>query len=143
MKNFRFTICFKWLRNSVVLRFGHAENIIPLVTSLGLFNSSIRLDAGNFELNRNRTFRNALLTPFSSNVAFVLYSCQNSDYKVRVYLNELPLSEMNAGRLLCARGSDPSTCDFIDFKNQMKGHLNMDLDLACRAEDQQTFKTEL
>lgn len=127
----------------MVLRFGHAENIIPLVTSLGLFNNSIRLDAGNFELNRNRTFRNALLTPFSSNVAFVLYSCQNSDYKVRVYLNELPLSEMNAGRLLCAGGSDPSTCNFVDFKSQMKEYLNMDLNLACRAEDQQTFKIEL
>jgi hypothetical protein len=119
-----------------VLRFGHAENIFPLVTSLGVFNNSISLDADNFELNKNRIYRNYRLSPFSSNVAFVLHKCKSYGYKVRVYLNELPLSEMNAGRLQCSGlDGDASTCDFDDFKNQMKEYLQLDLNSACSVTD--------
>ena len=66
----------------LVLRFGHAENIFPLFTWFGLFKDEQKLMASNFELNLQRKFKSAILSPFSSNVAFVLNKWDQIDYKV-------------------------------------------------------------
>lgn len=42
---------------------------------LGLFNDTEPLQAENFKQQKNRQFRTSTISPFSSNIAFVLYYC--------------------------------------------------------------------
>jgi multiple inositol-polyphosphate phosphatase/2,3-bisphosphoglycerate 3-phosphatase len=45
---------------------------------MGLFNVSSPLKADNQEEMKDRAFRGSRINPFSSNIAFVLYDCDNS-----------------------------------------------------------------
>ncbi|XP_064653274.1 multiple inositol polyphosphate phosphatase 1-like [Lineus longissimus] len=61
-----------------VFRFGHAETLYPLYAAMGLFNVSDPIKAHNFDQMKNRAFRGSRINPFSANIAFVLYDCDNS-----------------------------------------------------------------
>ena len=125
----------------VLLRFGHAENMYPLMTALGLFRDKEELRVDNYHQNVDRRFKSGRLTPFSANVAFVLHKCDSgsnaetskSNYKISVLVNEMPVSKLqNAGELLCAKGrSDDSTCDYLDLKEQLGNYLNLDYEAVC------------
>ena len=129
-----------------MLRFGHAENIYPLITSLGLFKDAEHLAANNFEQHANRKFRSGLLTPFRSNVAFVLNKCTN-DYKISLFVNELPVGMLtNAGELKCVKmkpnesgnGINSSVCDYADFKIQLEQYLELNFDDTCESKNKKT-----
>lgn len=151
------------------MRFGHAENIFPLVAALNLFNDPKGLRADNFQENLNRRFKSAVLTPFSSNVAFVLHRCDGynpstttssasegnefkidekvySNYKIHVLVNELPVSEINAGELLCNLKdkakldeqyiNDGSICNYLDLKEQLSDYLDDEYEQVCLIKDE-------
>ena len=129
-------------RHKILLRFGHAENIYPLITSLGLFKDAEHLNANNFEKHANRKFRSGSLNPFSSNVAFVINKCTN-DYKISLFVNELPVGMLNAGELKCVKEKsneggnviNSSVCDYADLKLQLEHYLNLNFDETCQSKN--------
>ena len=116
----------------VLLRFGHAETMIPLVTALGLYAESDAqpLRADNYATKKEtRNFRSGSFAPFAANLAVVLHKCSSpipsassssslsslsskllvgaganpANYKVMLLVNELPVGEIeNSGKLACA-----------------------------------------
>jgi len=129
-------------RRSVLLRFGHAENIIPLVTALGLYKNDKPLKARNFENNHDRKFKSSLLSPFSSNVAFVLQKCDSdSSFKVSLFVNELPVWQTKeAGGLECAAGEERSECLFDALQKQLGKYLRFNFESDCNIKNKE--KTE-
>lgn len=85
-------------------RFAHAETIIPLATILGLYqpgpNDTMRWDA-SAEEQRARVWRGSKISPFAGNFVFVLYKCDQGEYKVKVLHNEVPQLIPGCGSILC------------------------------------------
>jgi hypothetical protein len=128
-------------RNKVLLRFCHAENILPLVASLGIFKDVDELNAENYESQRARLFRSSKITPFSSNIAFVLLKCVDGSkaiHKVQTLINELPVGVIDSGRLPCSTDDTrfgrlkESICDHTDLikllEQQTKCHKDICFD---------------
>lgn len=131
-----------------MLRFGHAENIIPMVSVLNLFHDSDELRADNFKQNLGRKFRTGDFSPFSANLAFVLHRCPhdesrgddvNSQFKIHVLLNELPIKIIDGGELACVKmngknfrlAEDGSLCDLRHFRAQIEKFVDEDFNHAC------------
>ena len=114
-----------------VFRFAHAETLQPLYALLGLFKDAEELRADNFAKQRFRKYRTSLVAPFGANIAFVLYSCNDSehenslkDFQVQVYVGEklVPLS--------CG---DDVSCTLADFLSLYSELLNScDLNELCK-----------
>uniref|UniRef100_H2ZCE5 Multiple inositol polyphosphate phosphatase 1 n=1 Tax=Ciona savignyi TaxID=51511 RepID=H2ZCE5_CIOSA len=99
---------------SVVLRFGHAETLIPLLCLLGLYQDDVRLTAHNFPRHRHsRKFRTGTFSPFAGNVAIVLYKF-GTNFKIAVVVNErvvkLPFAQCHY-------------CDYSTFKHLLSKRL--------------------
>jgi len=105
------------------LRFAHAETILPLIARLGLYNDSFKLnwDTDISKLN-GRKWRTSELSTFSANLAFVLYHCENNEYKVEVMLNE--------GQVKFDGCSD-IFCPFDQFKNLFPFIKQCNFDSIC------------
>ncbi|OCT69844.1 multiple inositol polyphosphate phosphatase 1 [Xenopus laevis] len=102
----------------VVMQFGHAETLLPLLALMGLFKDETPLTAENFISQTERKFRSGHIVPYASNLAFVLYRCdmaetQREKYQVQLLLNE---------QLLHFPHSHSSLCLFEEMKEQY-GHL--------------------
>ena len=112
-----------------VLRFGHAETLLPLLALLGLHNDQPKLRAGNHEIHKNRQFKTSKISPFSSNVMFVLYECDEDTvddlrldkYMVQMLINETPE---------IIPGCEHSFCSFNSFKSHYQHILD-----SCDFED--------
>lgn len=83
----------------VVLQFGHAETLLPLLSLMGYFKDKEPLTAYNFKEQDHRKFRSGRIVPYASNLIFVLYHCENAktpqeEFQVQMLLNEkvLPLA---------------------------------------------------
>ena len=73
----------------VVVRMGHATNVIAPLLKLGLFLDNVPLKAKDQEkLLKKREFRYGKIAPMSGGFAFVLYKCRNGEYKIQLYINE-------------------------------------------------------
>ncbi len=127
----------------MLLRFGHAENMFPLVTILGLFHDLNGLKSNNFKENLNRKFKSGVLTPFSANLAFVLHKCPSNTYKIRLLINELPIDMIShAGELVCTKNTQiRSTCNYMDLKHQLHKYLNADHDDVCELTNLKTVRS--
>ncbi len=66
-------ILFRWTK--AVLRFAHGETIMPLLSLLGLYKDKEPPTKNNFHRQHQRQFKGSRICPFSANVAFVLYHC--------------------------------------------------------------------
>ncbi|CAF0838295.1 unnamed protein product [Brachionus calyciflorus] len=119
-------------RKKVLLRFGHAENIIPLVSVLSLFKDPFVLKYDKFNQVKDRLFKTAIMSPFASNVAFVLHKCNQTDemYKVKILVNELPLHKIRAGDMECNK-ENTSMCNLNSFRSLLNEYLNVDLEQSC------------
>lgn len=85
---------------AVVLQFGHAETLQPLLSLMGFFQDEKPLRADNFAEQKNRKFRSGQIVPYAANVVFVLYRCddqQERTYKVQMLLNEKVLPFHHSG----------------------------------------------
>ena len=117
----------------MLLRFGHAENIIPLITSLNLFKDNLPLKSDNYKNQHHRLFKSGVIAPFSSNIALVLLKCnEKADFRVKLLINELPVGVINAGELECNHEIKnfsshlklkDSICNFETFKEKLT-HTN-------------------
>nr|XP_020012307.1 multiple inositol polyphosphate phosphatase 1 isoform X3 [Castor canadensis] len=83
----------------VILQFGHAETLLPLLSLMGYFKDKEPLTAYNYEEQVYRKFRSGHIVPYASNLIFVLYHCENAktpkeEFQVQMLLNEkvLPLA---------------------------------------------------
>lgn len=101
-----------------------------------MFKDSEPLLAQNFQQHLNRKFKSSLLTPFASNVAFVLNDCNNEDYKISVLVNELPVGKLNAGKLACVSSDEmnESICNYHDLKLLLSDSLESNFEELCKNE---------
>ncbi|XP_035124290.1 multiple inositol polyphosphate phosphatase 1 isoform X1 [Callithrix jacchus] len=83
----------------VILQFGHAETLLPLLSLMGYFKDKEPLTAYNYKEQMHRKFRSGHIVPYASNLIFVLYYCENAktpkeQFRVQMLLNEkvLPLA---------------------------------------------------
>ncbi|XP_069812379.1 multiple inositol polyphosphate phosphatase 1-like [Dendropsophus ebraccatus] len=102
------------ISNPVVMQFGHAETLLPLLALMGLFKDEKPLTADNFSTHLNQKFRSGRIVPYASNLVFVLYHCElaespKEEYQVQMLLNE---------NLLPFPHSQESVCLFEDLKKQ-------------------------
>ncbi|XP_056386015.1 multiple inositol polyphosphate phosphatase 1 isoform X2 [Hyla sarda] len=98
----------------VVMQFGHAETLLPLLALMGLFKDEKPLMADNFSTHLDQKFRSGRIVPYASNLVFVLYHCElaespKEEYQVQMLLNE---------NLLPFPHSQESVCLFEDLKKQ-------------------------
>ncbi|XP_067908618.1 multiple inositol polyphosphate phosphatase 1b isoform X2 [Heterodontus francisci] len=93
------------ISHTVVLRFGHAETLLPVLTLMGYFKDEYPLLANNFEEQKNRKFKSGRISPFAANLILVLYQCNKAQgleekYKLQLFLNEKPLPFPHSGNLV-------------------------------------------
>ncbi|KAM8924852.1 multiple inositol polyphosphate phosphatase 1 [Pelodytes ibericus] len=98
----------------VVMQFGHAETLLPLLALMGLFKDEKPLLADSFTLQGERKFRSGHIVPYASNLVLVLYHCDlaettQEEYQVQMLLNE---------NLLPFPHSHQSVCHYDDLKKQ-------------------------
>ncbi|ELV10209.1 Multiple inositol polyphosphate phosphatase 1 [Tupaia chinensis] len=103
----------------VVLQFGHAETLLPLLSLMGYFKDKEPLTAYNYKEQMHRKFRSGHIVPYASNLIFVLYHCKNAktpkeEFQVQMLLNEkvLPLAH-----------SQETVSLYEDLKNHYKDIL--------------------
>ncbi|KAL4668617.1 hypothetical protein H8957_011066 [Semnopithecus entellus] len=87
------------ISSPVILQFGHAETLLPLLSLMGYFKDKEPLTAYNYKEQMHRKFRSGHIVPYASNLIFVLYHCENAktpkeQFRVQMLLNEkvLPLA---------------------------------------------------
>ncbi|KAJ3253386.1 PHOsphatase [Boothiomyces macroporosus] len=99
--------------------FGHAETIIPLITSLGLLRDSQLLTTQSPNL-ADRKFKTGLFAPMQANLVFEVY--ENND--LRLVLNEAPID---------IPGCTDSTglCAFNKFLEIYHNVVGCDFDSIC------------
>ncbi|GAB1302326.1 Multiple inositol polyphosphate phosphatase 1 [Apodemus speciosus] len=103
----------------VILQFGHAETLLPLLSLMGYFKDKEPLTAYNFEEQVHRKFRSGRIVPYASNLIFVLYHCEDAQtpeerFQIQMLLNEkvLPLAH-----------SQNTVASYEDLKNHYQDIL--------------------
>ncbi|KAM4839106.1 multiple inositol polyphosphate phosphatase 1 isoform X1 [Urocitellus parryii] len=103
----------------IILQFGHAETLLPLLSLMGYFKDKEPLTAYNYKEQIHRKFRSGHIVPYASNLIFVLYHCENAktpqeEFQVQILLNEkvLPLAH-----------SQETVSLYEDLKNHYKDIL--------------------
>ena len=87
---------------AAVFQFGHSETVVQVFTALGLFRDQQRLLATNMGNMRDREFRTSKISPYSANIVFVLYACEEfrhvddtdrdiTAWVVKILVNEKPV----------------------------------------------------
>uniref|UniRef100_A0A4W3JT58 Multiple inositol polyphosphate phosphatase 1 n=1 Tax=Callorhinchus milii TaxID=7868 RepID=A0A4W3JT58_CALMI len=99
----------EYISHTAVLRFGHAETLLPILTLMGYFKDKNPLLADNFAEQKNRKFRSGRISPFAANLIFVLYRCEKAQdlaekYKLQLLLNEKPLPFLHNGDSVAGYG---------------------------------------
>lgn len=104
-------------------RFGHAEDIIPMTTLLGLFKSDYPLTANLSQSQiQSRTWSGSVISPFSANLAFILYECSGDTYRVKLTHNEVEYT---------FPGCDDLFCPFDQFTSIYASALAFNFTEAC------------
>ncbi len=57
-------------------RFAHAETVLPLASLLGYLQGDRPLKSSS--IDESRIFRSSIVAPFSANIGFTLYECQDN-----------------------------------------------------------------
>ncbi|XP_020656965.3 multiple inositol polyphosphate phosphatase 1 [Pogona vitticeps] len=91
----------KPISSPVILQFGHAETLQPLIALMGYFKDKEHLTAKNYYRQMHRKYRSGRIVPYAANLLFLLYYCDPEEkYKVQILLNEwvlqFPFSEDTA-----------------------------------------------
>jgi multiple inositol-polyphosphate phosphatase / 2,3-bisphosphoglycerate 3-phosphatase len=79
-----------------VMRFAHAETVLPFSALLGIFSEDPVLSWDSPQnIIQNRVYRTSVISPFAANIAFLLYNCSSSsnlnDYRVKLLHNEMEI----------------------------------------------------
>ncbi|KAJ2995886.1 PHOsphatase [Globomyces sp. JEL0801] len=134
-------MCSAWtgLRNEILrrqelkityaLRFGHAETIIPLVSTLGLFKDEVAPVASmTFNQLLKHKFKITKISPFQANVAFEVYDCGKEGSSLRVLLNEEPI------KIPALEKSDDDLYNVDEFFKVFGNLLDCNFDEVCKNE---------
>lgn len=129
------------ISHPAVLRFGHAETLLPVLTLMGYFQDERPLLASNFEEQRNRKFRSGRISPLAANLILVLYQCHEAQslgekYKLQLFLNERPLPFPQSGKLVSdydeVKNHYQHLIDTLKFSNVCEFASREELDSAQR-----------
>ena len=107
--------------------FGHTETMVPLVSLLGLFNYSEPLRHDNYHRHTSRQFRTSHVSPFSTNLAFVLHKCDETesdkanDFTIQLLFKERPMRWPVCGQ---------SSCLYEDVRTYYSKYID-----SCRFEE--------
>ncbi|KAJ7324189.1 hypothetical protein JRQ81_017209 [Phrynocephalus forsythii] len=109
----------KPISSPVILQFGHAETLQPLLALMGYFKDAEPLKAHNYHRQVDRKYRSGRIVPYASNLLFLLYHCDQTsspeeEYKVQILLNE---------RLLQFPHSGETVSLYTDLKNHYQDLL--------------------
>ncbi|XP_038629744.1 multiple inositol polyphosphate phosphatase 1b isoform X3 [Scyliorhinus canicula] len=93
------------ISHTAVLRFGHAETLLPVLTLMGYFKDDHPLLANNFKQQKHRKFKSGRISPFAANLILVLYRFNGArglgeKYRLQLFLNERPLPFPHSGNLI-------------------------------------------
>ncbi|KAK9400659.1 multiple inositol polyphosphate phosphatase 1 [Crotalus adamanteus] len=93
----------KPISSPVIIQFGHAETLQPLLALMGYFKDKVPLNASNYHSQSKRKFRSGRIVPYAANLLFVLYHCDQArspkdEYKVQILLNEKLLPFTYSGK---------------------------------------------
>ncbi|KAH0623574.1 hypothetical protein JD844_006480 [Phrynosoma platyrhinos] len=93
----------KPISSPVILQFGHAETLLPLLALMGYFKDKEPLKAQNYNVQAGRQFRSGRIVPYAANLLFLLYHCDKAsspeeEYKVQILLNENLLPFPHSGQ---------------------------------------------
>ncbi|XP_062988999.1 multiple inositol polyphosphate phosphatase 1 [Elgaria multicarinata webbii] len=109
----------KPISSPVILQFGHAETLLPLLALMGYFKDEQPLKAHNYHRQLHRKFRSGRIVPYASNLLFVLYHCDQArspeeEYKIQILLNEQLLRFPHSGETVSL---------YASLKNHYKDYL--------------------
>ncbi|KAJ7324190.1 hypothetical protein JRQ81_017210 [Phrynocephalus forsythii] len=114
----------KPISSPVILQFGHAETLQPLLALMGYFKDAEPLKAHNYHRQMDRKYRSGRIVPYAANLLFLLYRCDpEKDYKIQILLNE---------RLLQFPHSGDTVSSYTSLENHYKDLLqNCNFDEVC------------
>ncbi|CAC5377474.1 MINPP1 [Mytilus coruscus] len=98
-------------------RFGHSDTIDTFYSALGLYRDSQPLRADNFDTMKNRKFYESKVTPFSANIAFILYKCGGSgaeNYLLKMMVNNQPVT---------IPGCDSDFCPYLKVRGIYRSYI--------------------
>ncbi|XP_019363302.1 PREDICTED: multiple inositol polyphosphate phosphatase 1 isoform X4 [Gavialis gangeticus] len=127
------------ISSPVILQFGHAETLLPLLALMGFFKDDQPLTANNFNKQMNRKFRTGRIVPYASNLVFVLYHCDQAktpkeEYQVQILLNEKLMQLPHSGKTVSF---------YADLKNHYKDILqNCHFNEVCKLPKTNTNATD-
>ncbi|KAJ2995888.1 PHOsphatase [Globomyces sp. JEL0801] len=111
---------------NISMRFSHAETIIPIVTSLGLFNDPIKPTASlTFNQLVSHQFQVSKFGPFQGNLIFEVYDCGTDSRQMRFLLNEKPQPIPSCKKM------PNGLCNVDEFFNIYRELLNCKYDTVC------------
>ena len=124
------------------LRFSHAGAIKQMLAYLGMFTSlhvsdfnvsaDYSCESESHDISTSNEWRSSLVSPFSSNIAFVLHKCSNStpgasstqfDYRILTLLQETPVK---------VKGCLSSLCPLDQFVSNLRTNTLCNLKKICR-----------
>ncbi|KYQ96649.1 multiple inositol polyphosphate phosphatase [Tieghemostelium lacteum] len=115
-----------------ILRFAHAETVIPFLTLLGLYNDTFTLMANSTaEQIANRKFRTSIISPYASNIGFFLLDCGEEGFKIKIEHNELAIQ---------IPGCDSLYCDYSQFTKLFEQVRQFDWNDYCDISSGQPHK---
>lgn len=83
----------------------HKTVLLSIMAALGLYDDGKPVLASNKDQMAERNFQTSRITPFSSNIGFVLYSCQPNQgtrtFRIEVMVNEQPVKLPACDSFLC------------------------------------------
>jgi hypothetical protein len=124
-------------RKRAYFYFSHADPIKKLIAAFGMFKDDdsftpvkITDFESRFRVPRRRRWRSSLISPFSANLAFVLYQCPKSSrssdkqdkFKVLASVTEQPVK---------LGGCKDTDCNIVRFMEAYEGMRNCDLNKIC------------
>ncbi|XP_071513577.1 multiple inositol polyphosphate phosphatase 1-like [Panulirus ornatus] len=125
---FRTSVSLGEARPQGIFYFAHDKTIIKVLSHVGLFQPSQHLKHDNFAEMKNRSWRTSYVSPFSANLAFVLYRC-DSEYKVGTFFQGQPVPLMG----IC-RGV---TCQWEELNSWLnENYQTCDLSKLCMIHDE-------
>ncbi|XP_029465663.1 multiple inositol polyphosphate phosphatase 1 [Rhinatrema bivittatum] len=107
------------ISSPVILQFGHAETLQPLLALMGLFKDEEPLSASNFAKQAQRKFRSGRIVPYAANLLFVLHRCDAASTPEEKYQVQLLLNE----KLLPFPHSEENVSTYQDLKEQYNAIL--------------------
>lgn len=120
-------------QQKAVLYFSHAGTVLKMLAHLGLYQDSEPLKASNFkEMVKARLWRVSRISSFASNIAFVLYRCQETSSP------SLKILTLHQERRVHLPGcpTDKDLCDMDTFEKAFSFSIK-----NCSFQDMCTLKT--